>query len=190
MIIIFEGIDGSGKSTQIELLHQHLSQRGYRSIVVRNPTDSGMNRPNSMSVQAELLWYVTALRQIDDKICYPATQNGTVVLLDRGFGSTLAYQGYGLQRIAPVERIVTYNTNNSIKLAPTILLHTDPATAEHRCSPVDRALYQRNRGEFMRNVAAGYLTLADRYDWHVVDGNRSIVAVQKTIQGIVDALLL
>jgi dTMP kinase len=190
MIVIFEGIDGSGKTTQIALLHQYLTQLGHRSMIVSNPDDSGLNRPADLSLQADLLWHVTALRQINDRICYPATRQGYVVLLDRGYGSTLAYQGYGHNRINHVERIVRYQLSETMRNAPVILLDADPAIAENRCSPADRMLYLRNHGEFMRNVADGYLALADANDWHIVDADRSVEAVHESIKRIVDQILL
>lgn len=103
--ITFEGGEGSGKSTQIALLAQVLRSLGYRVLTVREPGSSAIGESirstlldpvnAGMSPRAELLLYEAARAQVVDEIIRPALEEGAVVLADRYYDSTTAYQGFG-----------------------------------------------------------------------------------------------
>jgi len=103
--ITFEGGEGSGKSTQIALLASALRDVGETVLTVREPGSSAVGESiratlldpanAAMSDRAEILLYEAARAQVVDEVIRPALEAGTVVLADRYFDSTTAYQGYG-----------------------------------------------------------------------------------------------
>ena len=101
-----EGIDGSGKTTQLTMLQEELARRGFQSIRVREPGGTDISEKirnillspvhkGKMSDLTELLLYNAARAQVISEIIQPALANGKVVLADRYAWSTLAYQGFG-----------------------------------------------------------------------------------------------
>jgi len=105
MFVTFEGIDGSGKSTQIELLAAHLRQRGRDVLVTREPGDGSLGRQlrpllldlknTGLSDRAELFLYLADRAQHVHEVVAPALTAGRIVLCDRFADSTVAYQGHG-----------------------------------------------------------------------------------------------
>ncbi|HQN27756.1 MAG TPA: dTMP kinase, partial [Mesotoga sp.] len=104
MFICFEGIDGSGKTTQIKLLQEYLSQLRVEHIIVREPggTKAGEEIRNillhsdfRLQPESELLLFMAARAQIVREVIRPALEKGLVVLADRFMDSSLAYQGIG-----------------------------------------------------------------------------------------------
>lgn len=100
-LIVFEGIDGTGKSTQISLLGKYLGDRGHEVVVTREPTDGPFGRKirelyadrKRVSRQEELDLFLADRREHVDTLLLPALSKGKVVLCDRYFLSTVAYQG-------------------------------------------------------------------------------------------------
>jgi dTMP kinase len=105
MFVTFEGIDGSGKSTQIEMLAAHLEQKGHGVLVTREPGDGSLGRQlrpilldlknAGLSDRAELFLYLADRAQHVREVVAPALAAGKIVLCDRFADSTVAYQGYG-----------------------------------------------------------------------------------------------
>ncbi len=101
MLIAFEGIDGTGKSTQIEMLASFLRQRGLATITTREPTDSSYGRRirelyvdrSSCTQEEELELFIADRRQHVKELIEPQLAAGTIVLTDRYYFSTAAYQG-------------------------------------------------------------------------------------------------
>lgn len=101
MLIAFEGIDGTGKTTQIELLAEVLRQRGLRVVATREPTDGQYGRKirllyenrKSVTPEEELALFLDDRREHVVQIIAPALASGKVVLTDRYYYSTAAYQG-------------------------------------------------------------------------------------------------
>ncbi|MDO5044400.1 MAG: dTMP kinase [Coriobacteriia bacterium] len=172
-LITFEGIDGVGKSTQIELVQQYLEEMGYEVLVLREPGGTQVGEAirevllskdfSSMSNRAELLLYEASRAQLVDEVIKPQLELGTIVILDRFFDSSLAYQGYG--RGFPLELVEAFNFFASDNLVPdlTILLDMDGA--------LDRALmnHEADRLEasghsFIEKVREGFLALAQKED--------------------------
>lgn len=104
MFISFEGIDGSGKTTQIKALQTRLEAHGYETLLVREPGGTELSEkvrsllldPNLYIVPfAEMLLFSAARAQLTETIIKPALAQGKIVLADRFFDSTIAYQGAG-----------------------------------------------------------------------------------------------
>jgi dTMP kinase len=100
-LIVFEGTDGTGKSTQLQLLRDYLLKKGYSILTTREPTDGHhgqqirslyMNR-NRYSREEELELFLADRREHVEKLLAPALEQGKVILCDRYFLSTVAYQG-------------------------------------------------------------------------------------------------
>ena len=183
LFITFEGIDGCGKSTQFQMLKDHLTSLGKDFIVVREPggTVIGekireilLNKKNdSMRPLTELLLFESARAQITEEVIKPALENGTSVLCDRFFDSTYAYQGYA--RKLGADKVLMLNELATGGLEPDITFLID--------IPVSVALERRGiRGEaddrmealgtaFQEDVRKGYLEAAEKFPRiKVIDG--------------------
>ena len=137
--ITFEGVEGSGKTTQLEGLAERLRRGGADVVVTREPGGTTLGRelralvlrPSAepMSPVAELLLYATDRAQHLTEIVEPALERGTIVLCDRYKDATLAYQGYG--RELDLERIRELHRRPPLDRMPdrTVLLVLDPAVA-------------------------------------------------------------
>lgn len=131
MFITFEGIDGSGKTTQINLLHDYLLSRGQKVLLTREPggTDIGTDLRNivldpartEMSPRAEIFIYSADRAQHVDQIIRPALDRGIIVICDRYTDSTIAYQCYG--RGLPINLIDTLNNESTQGLMPDITFY-------------------------------------------------------------------
>lgn len=101
VLIVFEGIDGTGKSTQLELLHSFLAKEGYTVIATREPTNGHFGKQiralyknrSSVSIEKELELFLADRKEHVDTLISPALTAGKIVLCDRYFLSTAAYQG-------------------------------------------------------------------------------------------------
>lgn len=104
-LVVFEGVEGSGKTTQLELARKGLERLGLQIVVTKEPGGTPLaheirqillaNREEKVDVRCELLLYQAARAQLYAEVILPALASGSVVLCDRGPLSTLAYQGYG-----------------------------------------------------------------------------------------------
>jgi dTMP kinase len=171
-LITFEGIDGSGKSSQISSLAESLRKLGRRVLTLREPggTSIGeairlilLDRQNrGMSVETELLLFEAARAQLVREVIQPALQAGTWVICDRFYDSSLAYQGYGrgvdLETVARMNEFAVGGRRPDL----TILLDLPAESAVRRLSGrADKA--DRLDGEsaaFMQRIRQGYLEMA------------------------------
>ena len=133
MFVTFEGSDGSGKTTQIHLLAQHLRTAGHTVLTTREPGGTRIGdgirqllldlAHTEMNARAETLLFNAARAQIVTEVIRPALAAGNIVLCDRFADSTLAYQGYGHQQnIAELERLIEYATGG---LRPDLTIYLD-----------------------------------------------------------------
>ena len=167
-LIAFEGVEGAGKSTQLELLRQTLEKAGHRVVTTREPggTPVGeqvrsilLDRASTLHPRAEALLFAAARAELVEQVIGPALGRGEVVLCDRYLDSSLAYQGVarglGLGAVAAVNRFATAGLVPDL----VVLLRLDPAEglARGRGSP-DRIEGQDL--EFHQKVAQGFLDLA------------------------------
>ena len=200
LFITFEGIDGCGKSTQFELLKDHVQKEGKDILVVREPggTVIGekireilLNKKNdSMVPMAELFLFEAARAQITEEKIRPALEAGTIVLCDRFFDSTYAYQGYARNLGSDV--VGTLNNYATSGLEPDITFLIDV--------PVEVALQRRGiRNEaddrmealgvkFQEDVRKGYLEAAGKFKRiKVIDGNGTPESIFEEIKKIYEA---
>jgi dTMP kinase len=209
LLITFEGIDGSGKSTQVQQLRGYLQEQGRAPLVVREPGGTDVSeRVRSILLDpeldvepmAELFLFSAARAQLSHRKIRPALDAGRIVICDRFYDSTTAYQGAG-RNVAPegapdadwLEGLHRRATGN---LVPdrTYLVEVDPETALRRRSA--EGLPAPDRMElapdaFYARVADAYDRLAQRHPERFLrlDGTRPIADVHARIRTDVDRLL-
>lgn len=180
MFVTFEGPDGSGKSTQAELLRERLAAEGREVVLTREPGGTGLGERirelllngEAMSPWAEATLFAASRAQHVDQVILPALERGADVVCDRYVDSSLAYQG--IARGLGVEEVLELNLRATHGLLPdaTILLLVEPATAAARSGATDRL--EREGGDFHARVDSAYRELAARFPERILafDGDR------------------
>jgi len=174
MFVTFEGVDGSGKSTQAELLRDALVAEGREAILTREPggTELGerarelvLNGP-TMTPWAEAALFAAARAELVARIILPALARGADVISDRYVDSSLAYQG--IARGIGIEHVLELNLHVVQGLMPdfTILLLLDPDEAARRSGATDRL--EREGEEFRARVDEAYRELAAIFPERIV----------------------
>ena len=176
----FEGVDGSGKSTQAELLRDALAAEGREVVLTREPggTELGerarelvLNGP-TMTPWAEAALFAAARAELVARVILPALGRGADVISDRYVDSSLAYQG--IARGIGIEHVLELNLNVVQGLMPdlTVLLLLDPDEAAQRSGATDRL--EREGAAFRARVDDAYRELAARFPERIValDGGR------------------
>ncbi|MFZ1979643.1 MAG: dTMP kinase [Bacteroidota bacterium] len=194
MFITFEGLDNSGKSTQVQLLAERLTREGHRVLVLREPggTDIGerirmmlLDKNNiSMTEASELFLFSASRSQLVKEIIKPALEGGMVVLCDRYYDSTTAYQGCG--RGIPLEVISAINRYATDNLVPDITFFLDIPIKEIE-KRILRAKKNKDRMEssgidFYERVRNGYLDLAKKEArYRLLDGLQTVDDIHDAI---------
>lgn len=193
VLITFEGGEGCGKSTQIRLLARKLEAAGLPVRVLREPggTATGeairailLDPANAgLDPRAELLLYEAARAQIVAEVIEPALDAGEVVLLDRFFDSTTAYQGHA--RDLPLDEVVRLNAFAAAGLEPdrTVLLDIDAATGLERATAEGTDRLEAEDLAFHERVRTGFLAIAAENPARVmvVDASGSVDEVAQRV---------
>jgi dTMP kinase len=170
VFITFEGGEGSGKSTQIALLADRLTTAGAEVVRVREPGGTLVGdrvrdllldpAHTGLDPRAELLLYEASRAALVAEVIAPALERGAVVLCDRFFDSTVAYQGAGRGLDASMVR--TLNAYASAGLTPdvTIVLDIDPVVGLERATGMGADRLEAEDVVFHQRVRAGFLALA------------------------------
>jgi dTMP kinase len=175
MFVTFEGLDGSGKTTQVELLAQRLGAEGRDVVRTREPGGTELGEAirqlvlhgGHVAPWAEAALYAASRAQHVEEVIRPALERGAVVLCDRYVDSSVAYQGVG--RDLGLERVLELNLAAVGGLMPerTFLLDLDPGEVAARLRGVHDRL-ERAGGAFYERVAGAYRELADRFPDRIV----------------------
>ena len=185
-LITFEGIDGSGKSTQITLLSDYLRSKGFRVVLLREPggTEIGERirqilldmRHDNMTAETELFLFEAARAQLTREVLIPALESGAWVISDRFSDSSVAYQGYG--RGLSLEMIRSMNTWATAGVRPdlTILLELG-----------DRARDQRLRKRHVEGEHDRLDIESERFKQRVCEGFREIASEEPTRVVVVES---
>ncbi len=203
MLISFEGIDGSGKSTQLALTKEWLAGLGYDVLLTREPggTAAGeairkllLDPSSHLTARAEFLLYSASRAQLVEQVILPHLRTPrAVALVDRYADSSTAYQGAGRKLgVEPVEAVNEFATGN---LLPDLTLYLD---VDYETSIARRATaggapdrLEQNPREFFEAVRAGYLDLCSRHPERVVriDARRGEEEVFSQVRAAISARL-
>lgn len=199
LFITFEGADGCGKTTQINLLKDYLEKSGYEVILTREPGAKGLgekvreillNYDGVVSDRCESFLFLADRAQNIDIIVKPAVASGKIVLCDRHIDSTVAYQGYG--RGLDIERIKMLNNLATDGKKPdlTIVFDIDVATSMERVGK-DKDRMENAGIDFHNRVRNGYLEIAKEEPERikVINSEKSIDEVFEDLKKIVKKYL-
>lgn len=192
MLITFEGIDGSGKSTQIDLLRQYLKKKGLRVEVFREPggTDVSemirgmlLNPEIDIDPVTELLLFSSARSQLVAEKVLPLLKEEVIVILDRFFDSTTAYQGFGRQSL-PIKQIQQINSIATHDLTPdiTFYLRLSLEEAAERTKQFEKDRMELSGDTFFKRVFNGFEELAKSEErFQVINAVMEKQAIHKEI---------
>ena len=196
--ITFEGIDGSGKTTQLSGIAEYLENQGKEVLKLREPggTSIGeqirtilLSRGNmAMSVETELMLFAAARAQLVREVIEPALAEGEWVLCDRFMDSTTVYQGYGrqidLQLIGQLNSIAVGRCKPDLTLLFDLSVEAAGARLAARSEKSDRLDLESK--SFAERIRKGYLELASAEPsrFKVIDAERSSADIEKQIKSI------
>ena len=202
LFVTFEGIDGSGKSTQARLLADHLAAQGHDVVLTREPGGSPgaeeiralvlQGDPDRWSAQTEILLFTAARRDHLERTIRPALDAGKVVICDRFADSTRMYQG--LSR-GDLRQMVDDLHALMIGVEPdlTLLIDMDPANGLERALSRQTAeeRFEDFGVELQAKMRAGFLSLAEEFSdrFQVIDGGRDMDSVAHDVTATVTAHL-
>jgi dTMP kinase len=192
MFVSFEGVDGSGKSTQARLLAERLRAEGREVVLTREPGGTGLGEEvrglllhgESVAPWAEAALFAAARAQLVDEVIRPALARGADVVSDRYLDSSLAYQG--LARGLGIERVLELNLLVTSGILPdrTFLVLVPPAdAAARRGDEPDRI--EREGAGFAEEVDKAYREIARVFGQRVqvVDGTRNPEDIARDVHG-------
>lgn len=195
LFITFEGADGCGKTTQIKLLDEYLRNKGYKTLLTREPGSAGLgvklreillNYDGEVSPTCESFLFLADRAQHVDCIIKPALKEGVIVLCDRHTDSTVAYQGYGrgldLEEIRHLNNIAT----SGLKPDLTIVFDVDVETSSSRVGK-EKDRMESAGIEFFERVRKGFLEIAksEPNRVKVIDSTQTIEEIHKQVVELV-----
>ena len=202
MFITFEGVEGSGKTTQVDLLYDYLVDKGYNTIKTREPGGTAFGESLRKSLLqpdihvfplSELLVLMAMRAQHVEEVIGPALHDGKIVICDRFTDATYAYQGYGRGMdqgiILTLNRLVTKGVRPNLTVLLDCKVEQGFKRKRERKFSMDR--FEKEEFSFHNNVKAGYITLSkeERERFFVINGDAEIEEVQKKIRDKVEQLL-
>ena len=195
LFITFEGADGCGKTTQLKLLKDYLTAKGYAVILTREPGGKGLgekireillNYDGKVADRCESFLFLADRAQNIETIVKPAIESGKIVLCDRHTDSSVAYQGYG--RGLDIEQIRMLNNLATGGKQPdlTLVFDVDIETSMQRVGN-EKDRMESSGKEFFNRVRNGYLEMAKQEPERlkIVDSTKSIDEVHKRVIEII-----
>ncbi|HRZ87474.1 MAG TPA: dTMP kinase [bacterium] len=209
LFITFEGVEGCGKSTQAQLLFDHLRERGYTVFITREPGGTMVGKKirelvlhkeyDGITQEAELFLYLADRAQHVSTVIKPHLDDGGIVICDRFADSTLVYQGFG-RGIDPVF-IKKANLTATQKIVPdmTFIFDIDTATGLKRAAATEKEFAPKGsldriesaEAKFHDRIRSGFLQLAKKEPrrCRLMNGALPIKDLQRSVCGDVHALL-
>lgn len=200
--IVFEGIDGAGKSTQLNMLYQYLQQKGYNLLSTREPGGTQVGEevrnilldPNHGDLQSrtEAFLYAAARAQLVYQVIEPTLKEGKIVICDRFVDSTIAYQGYG--RNIPRDFLHQINYLATGGLQPDLVLVFDLPVEEglsrvNKRSSGDRL--EQETQSFYQRVRQGYLEISQQqpHNHTIMDASLPVDKLQQQVRMVVEKVI-
>lgn len=190
--ISFEGMDGSGKSTQIRKLKSYLEKRGYDVILTREPGGTSIGEKlreiildpenKEMKPMTEAFLYAASRSQHVEEVIKPALEAGKIVICDRFADSSIAYQGYGRGLDEEVKMINEYAVCGCIPDC-TFLMRIDLETGNCRIGSRKRDRIELEEESFHKNVYRGYEALGKSFPERI-----TVIDATGTIEEIFDKI--
>lgn len=205
LFITFEGLEGSGKTTQQKYIVDILKKRNYDVLLTREPGATRLGKKirqllldpdwSEMTPRAEILLFAADRAQHVEEIVKPALKAGKIVISDRYYDSNLAYQGYG--RDLDIELVKKINLWAVDYLKPDLTFFLDlpveVGLARARAQTLDKLGDRLEREElnFYQRIRAGYLELAKDSDrFRIIDANRTIAEVKTDILQEIERMII
>ena len=198
LFISFEGADGCGKTTQIELIDKYLHSKGFETILTREPGAKGLGTKlreillhydGEVSPNCESFLFLADRAQHIDCIIKPALKEGKIILCDRHTDSTIAYQGYG--RGVNIEEIKHLNKIATSGLKPdlTIVFDIDIETSMSRVGK-EKDRMESSGVDFFNKVRQGYLEIAKKEPERVkvINSSDTIENIHKKVVELIEKL--
>ena len=195
MFITFEGIDYSGKSTQAKLLHQYFDSKKKRSVLLREPGGTAISEKireilldkdhSEMIPLTEFLLFSAARAQLVKQLILPHLKKGIIVICDRYYDSSTAYQGYGGK--LDIKKVVYVNDFATGGLHPdiTFLIDLPPKKAFARAALMNKSIdrMESKKLSFYNRVCKGFRELADKNKkrFVLIDGSLPVEVIHKEI---------
>ncbi|MGQ9534168.1 MAG: dTMP kinase [bacterium] len=199
LFITFEGVEGSGKTTQAQALAEWFDKEGIPYVLVRDPGTTAVGEKireilldpkNTIHPKCEVILFLAARSQLVYERILPALQENKIVISDRFFDSTYAYQIYG--RGLPERLLTIFNRFASAGLKPdlTFLVDLDVANGQARGKCIDRM--EKQDHSYHKSVRAGYLKLARRAKKRikVLDGKKPVDMLKEEVINFVKILMI
>ena len=201
LFIVMEGPDGSGKTTQINLLEQYLKEAGYECLITREPGGTVIGEEvrelilnpeyKEMSPVTDMLLYAASRAQLVHEVIGPALEAGRIVISDRFVDSSIVYQG--IARNLGISTVAAVNAPGIGIYRPDGIFFIDLSEAEGIRRKKNQKKLDRMEQEsidFHHLVSEGYRkVLAERPEVIKIDGGKDIDVIQKKIRNHVDELL-
>lgn len=193
-LIVFEGIDGSGKTTQIKMLHEFLRQNNILVTMFREPGGTPLGETirkillsrdelrGGLGETAEFMLFAAARAELTRLIIQPLLNQGITVLLDRFTLSSVCYQGYGRDLSVPFIQDVNRKVTDDLKIDLLFLMDINPEKALNRISGESDRIEKKGIN-FFRAVRKGYLkeVTSSAKNTQIVDASNSIDSIFKSI---------
>jgi len=201
MFITFEGIDYSGKTTQAELLQRFLSKLGKKTILIREPGGTQISEKirsilldhklNEMTTMTEFLLFSASRSQLVSQVIKPNLKRKVIVICDRYYDSSTAYQGQGgnldLKKVVEINDFAT----GGLKPDLTFFIDVAPQVAFSRSRGKNLDRIERKNPAFYQKVRKGFLQIAknEPHRFFVINGNRSINQIHQDILRVLNKKL-
>ncbi|MFA9397010.1 MAG: dTMP kinase [Clostridiaceae bacterium] len=202
LLITFEGPDGSGKTTQINLLKTYFENRGENVICVREPGGTSIsekiravildNENEDMHPMCEALLYAASRAQLVHQVIKPSIENGDMVICDRFVESSIVYQGIGRGLGEDKIREINEAAVNGLKPDVTIMImipYEEGLKRKKKQRNLDRL--ENSGEEFHKKVYDGYVKIDQKYDTiKVINGDRNKMQVHKDVLDLIKKIIL
>ena len=201
LFITFEGADGCGKSTQLKLAEQYLSERGYETLITREPGGCEISerirdvvldiRLKGMSSECEALLYAAARAEHVRQVILPAVKNGKIVLCDRFLDSSFAYQACGRELGNDFIRQINAPAMNAVPDRTLLFVGDRQVVLDRLRSGGSLDRIEVEKDEFFLRVYEAFEQIhrAEPQRVHRIDSNRNIEEIAADVRAEMDALL-